>query len=81
MTNKAVRPMNLRHTAAAIARNYGDKGAVVITYNAEQGDTREREEGESESEVSTGIAQNTRPTREPRLTSTLYPPLASRAES
>ena len=40
MTNKTVRPMNLQHTAAAIARNYGDKGAVVITYNAEEGDTR-----------------------------------------
>jgi len=35
-----VRPMSLRHTAGAIARNYGDKGAVVITYNAEEGDTR-----------------------------------------
>jgi hypothetical protein len=27
-----VRPMNLTHTAAAVARNYGDKGAVVITF-------------------------------------------------
>lgn len=29
--NEKIRPMNLRHTAAAIARNYGDKGAVIIT--------------------------------------------------
>lgn len=43
MINKAprpVRPMSLRHTAGAIARNYGDKGAVVITFNAEEGETR-----------------------------------------
>ena len=32
---KAVRPLSLRHTAAAVARNYGDKGAVVITFGAE----------------------------------------------
>lgn len=37
---KGVRPLSLKHTAAAVARNYGDKGAVVITYNAEKGDTR-----------------------------------------
>jgi hypothetical protein len=30
-TEPSVRPLSLRHTAAAIARNYGDKGAVVIT--------------------------------------------------
>jgi hypothetical protein len=29
--NAKVRPMKLRHTAAAIARNYGDKGAVIIS--------------------------------------------------
>ena len=29
---QSVRPMKLRHSAAAIARNYGDKGAIVITY-------------------------------------------------
>jgi hypothetical protein len=29
---KGVRPLSLRHTAAAVARNYGDKGAVVVTY-------------------------------------------------
>lgn len=40
MTNKTVRPMSLRHTAGAVARNYGDKGAVVITLNAEGGETR-----------------------------------------
>lgn len=39
MANKVVRPLNLRHTAGAIARNYGDKGAVVITFNAD-GETR-----------------------------------------
>ena len=27
--------MNLRHTAASIARNYGDKGAIVITFGNE----------------------------------------------
>ena len=27
-----LRPLSLRHTAGAVARNYGDKGAVVITY-------------------------------------------------
>jgi len=32
---KGVRPLSLRHTAAAIARNYGDKGAVVITWGKE----------------------------------------------
>ena len=26
--NDTVRPMKLRHTAAAVARNYGDKGAA-----------------------------------------------------
>ena len=29
--NAKIRPLNLRHTAAAIARNYGDKGAVIIS--------------------------------------------------
>ena len=29
---QTVRPLGLRHTAAAVARNYGDKGAIVITY-------------------------------------------------
>jgi len=28
----SVQPMSLRHTAAAVARNYGDKGAIVITF-------------------------------------------------
>jgi hypothetical protein len=27
----AVHPLDLRRTAAAVARNYGDKGALVIT--------------------------------------------------
>jgi hypothetical protein len=30
-----VRPLALRHTAAAVARNYGDKGAVVISFGPE----------------------------------------------
>ena len=33
--SKSVRPLSLRHSAAAIARNYGDKGAVVITFGDE----------------------------------------------
>jgi hypothetical protein len=35
MTSKAVRPLSLSHTAAAVARNYGDKGAVAITFGPE----------------------------------------------
>ena len=35
MVNKTIRPLSLRHTAAAVARNYGDKGAVVITSGPE----------------------------------------------
>ncbi len=35
MANRAVRPLDLRHTAAFIARNYRDKGAVVITFGNE----------------------------------------------
>lgn len=31
----SVRPMALRHTASLIARNYGDKGAVIITLGSE----------------------------------------------
>ncbi len=27
-----IRPLSLRHTAAAVSRNYGDKGAIVITF-------------------------------------------------
>ena len=34
-----VLPLNLRRTAGAIARNYGDKGAIVITFS-EDGLTR-----------------------------------------
>ena len=30
-----MRPLSLRHTAGAVARNYGDKGAVVITYGSD----------------------------------------------
>jgi hypothetical protein len=30
-----VRPLELRRTAAAIAANYGDKGAIVITSGEE----------------------------------------------
>jgi hypothetical protein len=33
--DESVRPFSLRHTAAAVARNYGDKGAVVITLGSE----------------------------------------------
>ena len=29
---QTVRPLSLRHTAGAVARNYSDKGAIVITY-------------------------------------------------
>ena len=29
--NEKIRPLSLRHTAASIARNYGDKGAVIIS--------------------------------------------------
>jgi len=32
---QSVRPLSLRHTASAVARNYGDKGAVVITFGEE----------------------------------------------
>jgi hypothetical protein len=32
---KKVRPLSLRQTAGAIARNYGDKGAIVITFGDE----------------------------------------------
>lgn len=32
MAVSAVRPLNLKHTAGAIARNYGDKGAIIITF-------------------------------------------------
>ncbi len=32
---ESVRPLSLRHTAGAVARNYGDKGAVVITYGSD----------------------------------------------
>jgi hypothetical protein len=39
MAAKAVQPLNLRHTAGAIARNHGDKGAIVITFS-EDGLTR-----------------------------------------
>jgi hypothetical protein len=39
MTANSVQPLNLRHTAGAIARNYGDKGAIVITFS-EDGSTR-----------------------------------------
>lgn len=39
MAAKSVRPLNLRHTAGAIARNYGDKGAIIITFS-ENGLTR-----------------------------------------
>jgi hypothetical protein len=39
MAARAVQPLNLRHTAGAIARNYGDKGAIVITFS-EDGLTR-----------------------------------------
>ena len=28
---RTIRPLGLRHTAAAVARNYGDKGAVIIS--------------------------------------------------
>ena len=35
MQKQGIRPLDLRRTAAAIARNYGDKGAVVITYSEE----------------------------------------------
>ena len=39
MAVKTVQPLNLRHTAGAIARNHGDKGAIVITFG-EDGLTR-----------------------------------------
>ncbi len=39
MAAKAVQPLNLSHTAGAIARNFGDKGAIVITFS-EDGLTR-----------------------------------------
>lgn len=29
--NDVIRPMDLKRTAASIASNYGDKGAIVIT--------------------------------------------------
>jgi hypothetical protein len=31
MPNEIIRPLDLRRTAAAIASNYGDDGAIVIT--------------------------------------------------
>ena len=34
-TDRTVRPLSLRQTAAAVARNHGDKGAVVISYGEE----------------------------------------------
>ncbi len=30
-----VRPLDLTHSAAAIARNYGDKGAIIVTSGEE----------------------------------------------
>jgi hypothetical protein len=30
-----IQPLNLKHTAGAVARNYGDKGAVSITVGEE----------------------------------------------
>jgi hypothetical protein len=33
MAVSAVRPLNLKHTAGAIARNYGDMGAIIITFS------------------------------------------------
>jgi len=33
MAASVVRPLNLKHTAGAIARNYGDKGAIIITFS------------------------------------------------
>ena len=33
--DQPVRPLSLRHIAAAIARNYGDKGAIVISVDKE----------------------------------------------
>ena len=35
MAARTLRPMSLQHTAAAVARNYGDKGSVVITYGSD----------------------------------------------
>jgi hypothetical protein len=35
MISGAVRPLSLSHAAAALARNYGDKGAVVISFGDE----------------------------------------------
>ena len=32
----AVLPLNLRRTAGAIAHNYGDKGAIVITFSEDR---------------------------------------------
>ena len=29
--SQKIRPVDLRRTAAAVARNYGDKGAVIVT--------------------------------------------------
>jgi hypothetical protein len=39
MVAKAIQPLNLRHTAGAIARSHGDRGAIVITLG-EDGLTR-----------------------------------------
>ena len=33
--NKVIRPLDLQRTAAAIAANYGDEGAIVITRGEE----------------------------------------------
>jgi hypothetical protein len=29
--NEKLRPLSLRHTAMAVARNYGDRGALIIS--------------------------------------------------
>lgn len=33
--NSSIRPLSLQQTASAVARNYSDKGAVVITFGDE----------------------------------------------
>lgn len=35
MAGQKVRPLDLQRTAASIAANYGDKGALVISYGDE----------------------------------------------
>ena len=35
MSTVNLRPLKLRNTARAIARNYGDKGAMIISVNAD----------------------------------------------